>query len=171
MSTGTGLASRIWRFLRNSSWVSEDGVLRLSKRDRSIQRTVDLLKAMEEESSSGEDSSPPTLKKERWRLPSASSFGKAEEIRTSKIPEARPAAYSNTLPDTGRNEAPKLGGQEQASGIPKPTSPLPPGSNEQEDGVTGPSTPSVEDSETGWWVPDDSMGMPGYHYYEEDPDG
>ncbi len=54
-----------------------------------------------------------------------------------------------------------------------PTSDLQHGSKTDMGGGSGPliTQDSAEDSDDWWAVPDDSMGVPGYHYYEEDPDG
>lgn len=67
---------------------AESNRVLLTKRDRSIQRSVDLLAAMEEESSSGESLSQLTLdpNREEWRLPSASSFTRAKGIRKRTTP-------------------------------------------------------------------------------------
>lgn len=154
MSTGTGRTGWISRFLKKSSWMNEDGVLRLSKRDRSIQKSVDLLEAMEKESSSGDHSSPPTLKKERWRRPFVLSFTRAQEIQrqtTPYLPQPDSSSSSKghgTLSPSQSPEEPiapdRSTNQNRIYGLQR-------GSKTDMGGGSGPPTTqdSAEDSETG----------------------
>lgn len=126
----------------------------LTKRDRSIQRSVDLLKAMAEESSNGENLSPSTLTKERWRLPSASSFTRAREIQRRIIHDLPQPDSSSSY---GRHGTPSPFPSPEGPIAPdrsttqKPTSDLQHGSKTDMGGNSGlPITQDdVEDSETG----------------------
>lgn len=141
---------------------------------KSIQRTVDLLLDTQEESSAGDPSSPNTLNQERWRLPSASSFSKVEEILKRPTPHLQPqdCSSSSEAPGIGwfPSQLPEDPTIRDRFISPKPMSDPQHGSSETPDGPSGPpgTEDSAEDSETGYWVPDDSMGMPGYHYYRDD---
>lgn len=111
-----------------------------------IQRSVDLLEAMEGEPNSGDNSLLPTSPHRISRLPFASSTKKAEEeTRTPTTPVAEPRASSSIYRNTGKVDRAKRDGEEQTSSAPKPTSPLPPGSSAPEDGDTGPSSTSAGD--------------------------
>ena len=121
----------------------------LTRRDRSIQRTVDLLEAMEEGSNNGDLSSLSTSERIP-RLPSASSVMRRGS-RGIRIPRIR----IQVLPDySSSSEAPgttwsrwTLPGEATFQGrsiSPKPTSDPQHGSSETQDGDSGP--PGTKDS-------------------------
>ena len=119
-----------------------------------IQRSVDLLEAMEGESNSGDNSLLPTSPHRISRLPFVSSTGKAEEgTRTPATPAVERQDSSNISPSTGLTGQAKRDGKEQTSLTPKPTSLSPPGSSAPEDGDTGPLSTSADDCPVGHWEP------------------
>ena len=136
-------------------YLSSDGKRALlTRRDRSIQRSVDLLRTLEE-SNNGEDSSLSTLERGRWRLPSASSSMKVEEIQQRIIHSLPPPVYFSSSEEPGTLSP--LQYLEEAmspdeSMTQRPTSDQQLGSRTHTDGPSGPPTTgdSAEDSEKGY---------------------
>ncbi len=126
----------------------------LTRRDRSIQRTVDLLEAMEEESNSGDRSSPSTSDRIP-KLPSASLAMRrdSQEIQTPRIPTQALLDYFNSLEAPGIDWFPSRLPEDPTIRdrfiSPKPISDPLPGSKDETDGDTGPhgTEDSAEDSD------------------------
>ncbi len=139
-------ASWSWKEFKDYYFPGGKRVL-LTRRDRSIQQTVDLLEAMEEESNSGDPSSPSTSDR-ILKLPSASSDTKARGIRKRITPHLRRRAYFSSSEAPGIIWSPDQ--SPEAPTAPdrfinlKPTFDPQLGSSEAQDGDSG--LPGTEDS-------------------------